>query len=383
MKSLSRRFALLVSLALILALSPTCLAALPDVADKSLDELMEQFRADNGLTAENFSLCYYDTASGEEYRFNDTKFMVAASTYKLPLNLYYYELEQSGELSPDTVVGGMRLADAHCQSLVWSNNDVSVAMLYRLGNFRTYKDRMRKYFTMDESKITSDYYADNNYCTSMMLDTLKYLYAHREQFGEMIGYLKQAQPGQYFDRYVEDYEVAHKYGFYIDDDKGVTAVNDTGIIFTPQPFLLAVYTANAPGGEEVVSRACELLTAYNLAQHPQEDAQQALEPSPEEVPPQTPAAEPEEPSAGTVAPAQDGAQDNPPAVVTDTPEETVSRNLWWMILIAASIFLAADLVVILALRRGWPARGFSRREKREQNADESSKNESSAAESPK
>lgn len=57
---------------------------------------MEQFRSDYGLNEQNFSLCYYDTVTGEEYRYNDGCFMVAASTFKLPLNLYYYELEQSG-----------------------------------------------------------------------------------------------------------------------------------------------------------------------------------------------------------------------------------------------------------------------------------------------
>lgn len=156
---------------------------------------MEQFRSDYGLNEQNFSLCYYDTVTGEEYRYNDGCFMVAASTFKLPLNLYYYELEQSGQLSPDSLVGGMRLADAHYQSLVWSNNDVSIAMLYNLGSFRTYKELMRKYFTMEDSQITSAYYADNNYCTAMMLDALRYLYERRDQFDEMIGYMKQAQPG--------------------------------------------------------------------------------------------------------------------------------------------------------------------------------------------
>lgn len=76
----------------------------------------------------------------------------------------------------------MRLADAHYQSLVWSNNDVSIAMLYNLGSFRTYKELMRKYFTMEDSQITSAYYADNNYFTAMMLDALRYLYERRDQF---------------------------------------------------------------------------------------------------------------------------------------------------------------------------------------------------------
>lgn len=318
---------------------------------------MEQFRSDYGLNEQNFSLCYYDTVTGEEYRYNDGCFMVAASTFKLPLNLYYYELEQSGQLSPDSLVGGMRLADAHYQSLVWSNNDVSIAMLYNLGSFRTYKELMRKYFTMEDSQITSAYYADNNYCTAMMLDALRYLYERRDQFDEMIGYMKQAQPGQYFARYLDGYEVAHKYGYYVDDDKGVTAVNDVGIVFTPQPFLLAVYTANAPGGEEVVARACQLLTEYSVWQYEQAQAAAAeqepeAEPAPQEpaedsVQPAQPAQDPvpELPAPEGPPPQEDGAQAEPPAA------QTRQDTLWWIILAGAVVFLAADLLVLFRMRR--------------------------------
>ena len=130
-------------------------------ASEDLTALMEDFQAEYGLNEGNFSLCYYNTVTGEEYRYNDTKFMIAASTYKLPLNMYYYEMEAAGEISSATMIGATTLADAHYQSLVWSNNDVSIDMLYNLGNFRTYKNTMKQYFTMPDEEIVSIYYADN------------------------------------------------------------------------------------------------------------------------------------------------------------------------------------------------------------------------------
>ena len=30
--------------------------------------------------------------------------MIAGSTFKLPLNLYYYELENAGEIAPDALI---------------------------------------------------------------------------------------------------------------------------------------------------------------------------------------------------------------------------------------------------------------------------------------
>ena len=371
----------------LLAVPATAEAA--EGTDQTLEQVMEDFMDRYGLNANNFSICYYDTVSGEEYRFNDTKFMVAASTFKLPLNMYYYEMEQNGEIASDAYIGGTTLSNAHYQSLVWSNNEVSIAMLYNLGNFRTYKELMRKYFTMEDDAITSAYYADNNYCTSMMIDALKYLYEHRDSFSEMIGYMKEAQPGQYFDRYVEDWEVAHKYGFFVNDEEGVTAVNDVGIVFTPQPYLLAVYTANAPGGEEVLGRVCETLTAYNLQQYEkaQEEARLAAEEAARaeaeaqakaeaeaEAAAQAQAeaeakAEAEALAAEEAARAEAEAQAQAEAEAAQAAQEptvgqTLRENLWWMILVAAVIFLIADLTVLFLMRKSSPERWEERQERR-------------------
>ncbi len=273
MKHLCRPAAALAAAVLLLGiLAPPGLAA--EAEPSELEALMEQFRADYGLNEENFSLCYYNTATGETYRYNDETFFFAASTYKLPLNLYYYELENAGQIASDASIGGVSLADCHYQSLVWSNNDVSIDMLYNLGDFRTYKTCMQTYFTMDEADIPYIYYVDNYYCTSMMLDTLQYLYENREQFPEMLDYMGQAQPGQYFDRYLSDqWDVAHKYGYFVDDETGVTNIHDTGIVYTDDPFLLAVYTANAPRGEEVLARAAETLAAYTTEQFQRRQAE--------------------------------------------------------------------------------------------------------------
>jgi len=232
-----------------------------DLHGQDLETVLADFMEKNGLHEENFSLSYYNTVTEEAYAFNDKHFMVAASTFKLPLNMYYYEMERDGEIASDAMIpeAGVTLDVAHRESLVNSNNEYSIGLLYHLGNFRTYKTRMREaYFTMPEEEIDYIYYADNYYCTNMMMDALKYLYANSEEFEEMIGYMKQAQPGEYFKAGVTEYEVAHKYGWYDG------AVNDVGIIYTEEPFLLAVYTQGVYG-EAIVADAAALLTAYNAA----------------------------------------------------------------------------------------------------------------------
>lgn len=343
---------------------------------EELEVLLTEFREEYGLNENNFSLCYRDTVTGEEYRFNDTAFLFAASTYKLPLNLYYYEQEQAGTLSPSAPVGGVPLSRAHYQSLVWSDNEVSHNMIYNLGSFRTYKEKMRKYFTMDDADIPYTYYSGNYYCTAMMLDTLQYLYERQENFPELLDYMKQAQPEEYFARYAGDTEVAHKYGFFYDEEEEVVTVNDVGIIYAPHPFLLAVYTKNAGDGVEVLARVCERLIQYNEEMYqeprpisepmpesePEPEPEPVKEPVPEPVPEPEPEPEPDPEPPTAVEPQRETVPEpeTPPEAAapteSDTPEEApeaiARRNIWWMVLVAAFIFLLADVGAFFWMRNG-------------------------------
>ena len=187
--------------------------------------------------------------------------MIAGSTFKLPLNLYYYELENAGEIAPDALItqGGATLDWCHYLSIVESNNEISHALLYRIGNFRDYKNAMCTYFTMTDEEIDPKYYQDNYYCTRMMMDTLKHIYEHQSELTELVDYMKQSHPQNgYFRAKVTEMEVAHKYGSF----EG--AENDVGIFYAERPFLLAVYTQNV--GELVVQDAARLAADYNARQ---------------------------------------------------------------------------------------------------------------------
>ena len=165
-----------------------------DVAGKPLDELMAQFMEENGLDETNYSVFYRNTVTQEEYRFNERWFAYGASTYKLPLNLYFYELENAGKIDPDMVMtqGGARLPYVHEESIINSNNELTFSMISYLGGFEGYKRAMLKFFSMPEEQIDPSYFYDHIYCTEMMMDVLQYLYDRQDQFPELMGYLKQA-----------------------------------------------------------------------------------------------------------------------------------------------------------------------------------------------
>ena len=318
-------------LLLVFLLACPVMAAQPP--ETELDGVLADYMAEMGLNENNFSFSYYNTVTGEQYAFNDKKFMVAASTFKLPLNMYYYEMEWAGEIESDAYLpkAGVRLDVAHELSMVDSNNEVSIGMLYSLGDFPVYKEKMRKYFTMAEEEIDYIYYADNYYCTNMMMDALKYLYENKEDFAELIGYMKRAQQELYFCAGVKDYEVAHKYGWFDG------TVNDVGIIYTEQPFLLAVYTQDVYG-EGIVADVAALVTEYNVTR--------TAAPAPEsegtvlevEMIP-LPSAEPEELPEDPV----------PVLPAEELPEEPAFA--WWMIPVALGVFLLGGSGTLLFVRR--------------------------------
>ena len=235
-----------------------------DVAGRTLEQVVTEFREANRLTEENFALSYYNTVTGEEYSFNDSRLMYGASTYKVPLNMYFYEMQAAGEISGDEHICASTLDECHRESILYSNNELSFAMIYRLGQIRDYKESILKYITVPVEEIPPEYYYDHLFSTRMMMDILKYLYAHEEDFTEMLGYMKEAVPNDYFREYTMDMTVAHKYGDY----NGFH--NDVGIFYTEEPFLLAVYTQGLD--PETVARAGALMRTYNEYQTREKEA---------------------------------------------------------------------------------------------------------------
>ena len=345
-------------------------ATAPDLA-----ALFDAFRAERNLTEDNFAVSYYDTVTGESYDWNETHMLVAASTFKLPLNLYYYEKENAGEIAPDTLIteGGATLDRCHYLSIVESNNEISHALLYRIGNFRAYKDAMRQFFTMTDDEIDPKYYQNNYYCTRMMMDTLKYLYERQDEFPELIDYMKQSHPQNgYFKAKVTEMEVAHKYGSF----EG--AENDVGIFYAEHPFLLAVYTQNV--GEAVVQDAARLAADYNAQQtalYKQQELQEKLdafeaekearmqqaEQRAEEVKQALAAQQAEEKAAAQEAAALAAAQAEQETQEVSPQEETPAQSdadftfdasnfAWWMIPVALGVLLLGGGGIFLFARRG-------------------------------
>lgn len=235
-----------------------------DFEHRTLEEILAQFRAESNLSESNFSMSCYITGTKELISFAGDTFRVAASTYKLPLNMVYYDMERSGEISSDRYIDGYYLPTMHYETIVNSNNDMAISMLYNLGSFRQYREIMTQFY---DQEYPSEYYSGNNTNSDYMLAVLWKLYCNAEDYPELLSNLKIAARGQYFQLYQGDYEIAHKYGYY----EG--AINDVGIIYTPEPVLVAAYTENVGYAESKLGHLAELLTEYSLY-HTEKKAQE-------------------------------------------------------------------------------------------------------------
>jgi hypothetical protein len=242
-----------------------------DFESTSLEQMISDYMAEHKLDEDNFAMGWYDTVSGEEWFFNENKFMLAGSMYKLPLNMVYADKVADGELTLDDTVAGYKLETAMEYSLVYSVNEVSQNMRYALGlNLFDYRDLLAQYSGLDVNSFPQEYYTENRLSPRYLINTLRYLYENSDRYALIIDYMKRANPENYFCKTPGEYEIAHKYGSF----EG--GLDDCAIVYTPRPFLLTVFTKNVSGSEDVLSDICDMMTEYSLYLDAQAKAEETL-----------------------------------------------------------------------------------------------------------
>jgi len=257
----------------------------PDFTAESLDAVIERYMDEHGLDESNFAMGWYDFASGEEWFFNGDSFMVAGSMYKLPLNMAYTDKLASGDVSADDMVGKYTVERAMELSIVYSDNDAADALTDGLRlRQREYRSMLAQYSGISESGLPEEYFTDNCISARFMINTLVYLYDNSGLYSALIEHMKSAHPGRFFRKTEGEYEIAHKYGYF----EG--GLDDCGIVYSPRPFALVVFTRKVRDGEAVLGELCALMTDYSLYLDslPEPDRPDALsaaaEPEPERVP---------------------------------------------------------------------------------------------------
>lgn len=274
--SMRRFFALLLGVLLLLCALP--LPAYAAAADPGTDgeseaglvnadelkKLVVDYLGQHDLSTLDISVGYYYSATGETWYYNGDKWFYPASMYKVPLMMLLSEKVKAGEISQDTLISEMTVADIEENILTYSNNDWAHTIRTYMGGDELWREQCKRYSTLPNGDYDPDYMSYCYYSNRYMTDVMKTLYASPEDYPNVIDCLLEAEPEHYFRLELEgQYKIAQKYGSFVDDNNN-TFMNATGVIYMPNPIIVTVMTRNVYAPEQVISDLAVIMRDYTL-----------------------------------------------------------------------------------------------------------------------
>lgn len=248
-----------------------------------LSDKITAYLEKNEISAEKISFCIRNFVTGEEVAHNETEDFTAASVYKLPLAMLYYEAEAAGKISFETALvyeanayepGGpvgdnyafgskIPLKTLLFHLIVHSDNTAGHILFENMGGWTEFRNQAQKYA---RSPLNDSFFSRKNILTAQYTaDVLQYLYENKKTFSELIRYLAIAQPNDYLNYEISEIAV-QKYGSY------GSAVNAAGLVLQEKPYAIAVFTDLGDAGRRhigAINRICyetfyqENATEYN------------------------------------------------------------------------------------------------------------------------
>ncbi len=231
--------------------------------DMSLAKDIEAYFQENGIDHEKVAYCITDLEHNIKYSMNEKDEFIAASIYKLPLAMLYYDKvnegeytldstftysgymhEDAGVISSDYGIGSqVPLSDLLNDLIIYSDNDAGHILYENLGGWKEYKEAMTKY----TDSISENYYTMDNVTTAnTMNDVVTYLYDHKEDYKGLIKNMEEAEPGEYLDRDTQ-LSMPQKYGMYD------SALNSVGFVESNTSYSIVVLTSLGDKGADVMA----------------------------------------------------------------------------------------------------------------------------------
>ena len=231
--------------------------------DMYLEKDIEAHFQENGIDHEKVAYCITDLEHNIKYSMNEKDEFIAASIYKLPLAMLYYDKvnegeytldstftysgymhEDAGVISSDYGIGSqVPLSDLLNDLIIYSDNDAGHILYENLGGWKEYKEAMTKY----TDSISENYYTMDNVTTAnTMNDVVIYLYDHKEDYKGLIKNMEKAEPGEYLDRDTQ-LSMPQKYGMYD------YALNSVGFVECNTSYSIVVLTSLGDKGADVMA----------------------------------------------------------------------------------------------------------------------------------
>ncbi len=232
---------------------------------EEIKALFDRYIEEKSLNPDLISVGYVYTRTGETWYHNADSWYYSASLYKVPLMMLIAEREYNGELSSGSEIYGVSLDRLKEEVLTYSNNELAYSTMLYIAEPSECRRMFQKYSTLPDDYYTWNFYGYSDFTARFMTDVMKTLFDGEEQFPGVIEKLKNAQPGHYFHLNMGDNDliIAQKYGNYHDQD-GSDWNHTSGIIYTPNPFILTVMTRYGGISETIIGDLAILFRDYTF-----------------------------------------------------------------------------------------------------------------------
>ena len=338
MKILKKAIAAAAALTLCLSLGFSALADGDDdalYAGKTWEQVVDRVLEECDVSRDHITAGYCNLVTGEEHYINGDEYKTAASMYKLPLNMYFTDLIQSGQLDWDSYYPNVTYEYVRDASLIYSDNDWSMFLWSSsvIGGYSKFRELTAPYMGVDLNDVPDNYYSDNIYTARQFINCLKLLYNEQDRFPGIIETMQQTEQERFFMLREPRFKIAHKYGYI--SENGHSFMNDCGLAFTSQPIALVMFTDNVDNAEELLTAYCTAVceyTNYTVAN-----------------PPATPTPEPTAVPTPTV-PAVTPSAEPAPTAAAQEPEDTGAATPLAALLFIA-LFLAAGIFGAVTLKK--------------------------------
>ncbi|MBR0353492.1 MAG: hypothetical protein IJH53_09860 [Oscillospiraceae bacterium] len=228
-------------------------ASVSVIDEAELDAEIERIIDSSGRNRESVSVALYYTGTGEYYYYNANRWWYTASLFKLPLVMKMANMKKYDEIDYDSFrLDGFDIEEVFHLILRYSDSHWAYAMQQKMfgDDLRTIR---RNDLSFSEGILSEElprtFYVEYLYSARFYLGIVKQLYENPDEYPNVLQYMCEASPDDYFHKVLKDrYVIAQKYG------SAGGCCHTGGIIYTPEPVILVVmnYEVNDFAGNKMI-----------------------------------------------------------------------------------------------------------------------------------
>lgn len=246
-----------------------------DIRMQQYGALIDDYLKKKNLSTDHVAIELYNFKNKEHFALNENKYFTAASTYKLPLAVIYYDMLRKGSVKNDysiklkdseviepygigaCAVGcNINVHDLLNPMIISSDNTAAHVLFDALGGFTHYKE-----LVCENINIAKDpaYIAEGNLiCSRILTAFAKKIYENQADYEALLCNMQKAEPVHYLNLLPPMHNVmVQKYGSYAE------ALNSVGLqLKGPEQYSLVVLTNLGGAGEQILGEISALTYAF-------------------------------------------------------------------------------------------------------------------------